>query len=107
MDRVTDKWNSLAREVSDPFQPWLAERAEEFDNQSLTDWLREQDCSPQCRRAMASMMVTDNGVAADKQSWLGNLAMIAGGGYERYWTDTEVARCDGGNQRLAEALAAT
>jgi monoamine oxidase len=32
---------------------------------------------------------------------LGNLAMIKGGGVEKYWTDSEVFRCRGGNQQLA------
>jgi monoamine oxidase len=35
------------------------------------------------------------------QSYLGNLAMVKGGGLEKYWTDSEVYRCKGGNQQLA------
>jgi monoamine oxidase len=33
------------------------------------------------------------------------LAAIAGGDYERYWTESEVYRCKGGNQQLAVKLA--
>jgi monoamine oxidase len=40
------------------------------------------------------------------QSYLGNLAMWKGGGLEKYWTDSEVFRCRGGNQQLATKLLA-
>jgi hypothetical protein len=39
------------------------------------------------------------------QSYLGNLAMVKGGGLEKYWTESEVYRCKGGNQQLATRLA--
>jgi monoamine oxidase len=51
------------------------------------------------------MMVADNGVASEWQSYLGNLAMVKGGGLEKYWTDSEVYSCKGGNQQLARRLA--
>ena len=50
-------------------------------------------------------MTADNGVRTAWQSYLGNLAMIKGHGLEKFWTDTEVFRCDGGNQQLATVLA--
>ena len=31
--------------------------------------------------------------------------MVKGGGLEKYWTDSEVYRCQGGNQQLARKLA--
>jgi monoamine oxidase len=52
------------------------------------------------------MMTADNGVVTDWQSYLGNLAMIKGGGLEKYWTDSEVFRCRGGNQQLATRFVA-
>ncbi len=57
--------------------------------------------SPLCRLAYLEQLQADNGVEAVCQSWLGNLAMIKGGGLNRFWTDTETHHCDGGNQRLA------
>ena len=51
-------------------------------------------------------MAADNGVRTAWQSYLGNLAMIKGHGLEKFWTETEVFRCRGGNQQLATALAA-
>ena len=52
------------------------------------------------------MMTADNGVVTEWQSYLGNLAMVKGGGLEKYWTDSEVFRCRGGNQQLATKLVA-
>ena len=52
------------------------------------------------------MMTADNGVVTEWQSYLGNLAMVKGGGLEKYWTDSEVYRCKGGNQQLATKLVA-
>ena len=51
-------------------------------------------------------MVGDNGVATAWQSYLGNLSMVKGGGVEKFWTETEVYRCVGGSQQLAQRLAA-
>ena len=50
-------------------------------------------------------MTSDNGMTTAWQSYLGNLAMIKGGGVEKYWTETEVYRCAGGIQQLAMRLA--
>jgi len=52
-------------------------------------------------------MVADNGVLTAWQSYLGNLAMIqGGGGGKSYWLDSETHRCGGGNQQLAQKFAA-
>jgi monoamine oxidase len=48
------------------------------------------------------MFAADNGVPVEQQSLLGVLAMVKGGGLDRYWTDTELFRCQSGNQSLAE-----
>jgi monoamine oxidase len=52
-----------------------------------------------------TLLTADNGVDADQQSLLANLAMVAGGGFESFWTDSEVYRCAEGNQSLAHKLA--
>jgi monoamine oxidase len=51
------------------------------------------------------MLTADNGIPTREQSLLAVLAMIKGGGLDRYWTDTELFRCKGGNQTLAEQFA--
>ena len=41
----------------------------------------------------------------DKLSLLAMLAHIAGGGFSKYWEETEVYRCEDGNQALAPSSA--
>ena len=69
-------------------------------------WVAELQASPLCKAAIDAMMSADNGVRSEWQSYLGNLAMVKGGGVEKFWTDSEVYRCAGGNQSLATRLAA-
>ena len=57
-----------------------------------------------CKAGLHAMMTADNGVVTEWQSYLGNLAMVKGGGIEKYWTESEVYRCRGGNQSLATKL---
>ena len=99
-----------AETILDPHEPWLNRNAAELDRQSLADWLERQPHAQQdglhvtqrAKRAVAAMLVADNGIPANAQSLLGVLAMVKGGGLDRYWTDTEVSRCKGGNQQLAQ-----
>ena len=90
----------------DADRPWTAGDAEALDRRTLASWIDGIDASPLCRSALHTMMTADNGVVADWQSYLGNLAMIKGGGLEKYWTDSEVFRCRGGNQQLATRFVA-
>lgn len=104
MEIVLGALNDLAKPVL-PDTPWLSPNAKALDKKSLFAWLREVKTSPLCKRAIIQQMEADNGVSARKQSLLANLAMIAGGGFEKYWTDSERFRCEGGNQTLATKLA--
>ena len=90
----------------DADQPWKANNAEALDKRTLADWINKLDVSPLCRTAFHTMMMADNGVVTEWQSYLGNLAMVKGGGLEKYWLESEVYRCRGGNQQLAAKLAA-
>ena len=89
-----------------PTQPWTAANAEALDKRTLADWINKLSASPLCKSALHAMMMADNGVVTDWQSYLGNLAMVKGGGLEKYWTESEVYRCRGGNQQLATKFAA-
>ena len=92
-----------AETILDPHEPWLNRNADELDRQSLADWLeRQPHVTQRAKHAVAAMLVADNGVPANAQSLLGVLAMVKGGGLDRYWTDTELFRCKGGNQQLAQ-----
>jgi monoamine oxidase len=98
--RLTD----LAKTIIDPYQPWLNPDAATLDAQDLAAWIDTTGASPQCPHALRAQLESDNGVRADRQSLLGNLAMIKGGGLASFWTDTEVYRCKGGNALLAKQL---
>jgi monoamine oxidase len=88
-----------------PDAPWAHADAQRLDAMSVADWIERADASPLCKRAMRAMLAGDNAQACERQSYLGMLASIAGGGGEAYWTESEVYRCEGGNQRLAHCLA--
>jgi len=88
----------------DADEPWKAANAEALDKRTMADWIDKLSASPLCRSALHTMMMADNGVVAEWQSYLGNLAMVKGGGLEKYWEESEVYRCKGGNQQLARKL---
>jgi monoamine oxidase len=95
-------------------EPWLTPKAAELDAKTLADWLKGAELSDLTRQAVAAQFAGDNGQANDKSSYLGMLTSIKGGGGDnattaeemvKYWTDSEVYRCKGGNQSLATKLA--
>jgi monoamine oxidase len=90
----------------DAEQPWTAPGADALDRRTLASWIDALDASPLCKTGLHTMMTADNGVVTQWQSYLANLAMVKGGGLEKYWTESEVYRCQGGNQQLAQKLAA-
>lgn len=101
-------FNTIVADASkvDADRPWTAANASALDRRTLASWIASLNASPLCKDALRAMMVADNGVITEWQSYLGNLAMIKGGGLEKYWTESEVYRCKGGNQQLATRLAA-
>lgn len=102
LTRLTD----LAETVVDPFEPWMNRNARSLDRRSLGDWLDGTVGSRLCKAAIAEQLAADNGIPAAQQSLLGVLAMIKGGGLDRYWKDTELFRCEGGSQQLAQCFEA-
>jgi monoamine oxidase len=98
---------TMTREAGDvdAEKPWDSPAAAARDGRTLAAWIEATGASPICRAAIHTMMTADNGVLAEWQSLLANLAMVKGGGLERFWTESEVYRCRGGNQQLAHRLA--
>lgn len=84
--------------------PWLSPNARSLDRVSLQDRISTLPVSQLCKLALTEQLVTDNGVPASRQSYLGVLAMIKGGGCKSYWEDSEVYRCREGNDELANRL---
>jgi monoamine oxidase len=104
LDKASNLMNADAAKVTDAFEPWRAPNAEALDKRTLASWIAGIDASPLCKTGLDAMMTADNGMITEWQSYLGNLAMVKGGGLEKYWTDSEVYRCKGGNQQLARRL---
>jgi len=89
----------------DADEPWSSPKAAEFDKRTVRAWLDALDVSPLVKHGLHAQISSDNGVETERQSYLGMLASISGGGGEKYWSDSEVYRCKGGNQQLATKLA--
>ncbi len=105
LEKTSNLLNAEAAKVTDAFEPWRTPNAEALDRRTLSSWIETVDASPLCKAGLDAMMTADNGMVTAWQSYLGNLAMVKGGGLEKYWTDSEVYRCQGGNQQLARKLA--
>ena len=106
MSAALNGLNADAAAIPDPFAAWTAPSARAWDARSLADWIAAQPISDLCKAGIDAQMVGANGVATAWQSYLGNLSMVKGGGVEKFWTETEVYRCAGGSQQLAQRLAA-
>jgi monoamine oxidase len=85
----------------DADEPWKSSNANLLDIKTTAQWLRGVSVSRLCKLALASEFAANNGVALGRQSYLGNLAQVKGGGLEKYWTDSEIYHCRRGNQLLA------
>jgi monoamine oxidase len=85
----------------DADEPWKSPNAQALDKRTLASWINALSASPLCKTGLDSLMMSDNGMVTEWQSYLANLAMVKGGGLDKYWTESEVYRCQGGNQQLA------
>ena len=112
-EEMEKAFNSIVTDAAkvDADEPWIAPDAEALDKRTLASWINALDASPLCKTGLHSLMAADNGMVTEWQSYLGNLAMVKGGGLEKYWSESEVYRCQGGNQQLArkfvDAIGAT
>jgi monoamine oxidase len=104
LDGVLLALNVLAEGV-DANEPWNSPGAAELDQQSVEEFIKNLDVSELAKHAMRTNLMSDNGQSTERQSLLGLLAQIKGGGVETYWTESEVYRCKGGNDQLAKSLA--
>jgi monoamine oxidase len=103
IEGALESLNELAVKVHAD-QPWNSPHAAELDQQSVGGFLDSLPVAPLMKHALHINLMADNGQEPRQQSLLGFLAQVQGGGVERYWTESEVYRCRGGNDRLALAL---
>ncbi len=104
MDKVLNTLNEQAMTVNAD-TPWTVPGADALDKKTTKNWIDALEVSPLCKAGLWVQFAADNGQDPAKQSFLGNLTQISGGGGETYWTESEVYRCNGGNQQLARKLA--
>ncbi len=100
LERALNRLNDLAANINEE-QPWNSPNAQTLDATSIQQWIDSLDVEPRTKRALWINQTADNGQDADRQSLLAQLASVKGGGLERYWTESEVYRCKGGNDQLA------
>ena len=107
-EEMEKAFNTIVADAAaiDADEPWRAANAAELDKRTLASWINGLDASPLCKTGLHTMMAADNGMVTEWQSYLANLAMVKGGGLEKYWSESEVYRCQGGNQQLAQKLVA-
>ena len=86
-------------------QPWKTRNAKALDQRTVAEALHSIKAPELAMKLMTAEIVADQGPSADHQSYLGLLAQVKGGGLSKYWTESEVYVCKGGNQQLAQKLA--
>lgn len=104
MKEALNQMNDLAKDI-DADAPWKSPKAKELDAKTIDAWIKELDTDALTKRACWINQTSDNGQSPSRMSLLGQLAAVKGGGLEKFWSDTEVYRCKGGNQQLATKLA--
>ncbi|HLP83508.1 MAG TPA: FAD-dependent oxidoreductase [Phycisphaerales bacterium] len=100
VDETLPLLNRDARGI-DADKPWTHANARRWDARTLADWLKELEVDSLTRKAIDATTAGTNGVPCAQASYLGMLTAIKGGGVEKYWLESEVYRCKGGNQQLA------
>lgn len=103
MGTAFERMNADASTVIED-EPWKTPNAAELDKRSVADWLKDQSIDDLGKAGIRAQLVADNGQTLERSGYLGMLSQVKGGGVEKYWTDSEIYRCKGGNQQLAYKL---
>jgi monoamine oxidase len=105
MDQVLESIADDAQPVLED-KPWDTPGAKALDDMVVADKIMSADVPELAKKALIGDFVSETGVPQDRQSYLALLTAVKGGSLEKFWTETEVFHCDGGNQQLAQKLAA-
>ena len=112
-DAARSLWNDMRQALArlnepaakiDPFYPWQSPQAKQLDAQSLDDWIRMLDVDDRVKQLIAIQMTGINGLIPAWQSLLGILAIVRGGGLQKFWDETDTMHCVGGADQLATKL---
>src|SRR5258706_9331040 len=91
--------NAAAAKI-DADAPWKNESSIELGNMSTAQWLAGLQVAELLRKLIQIELEGTNNVAIARQSYLGNLTQVKGGGVEKDWTDSEADRLLGGASQL-------
>lgn len=86
--------------------PWDSPNARKLDLIAVPQKVMSVEAPEIAKRAIIADFVSETGVPPERQSYLALLTAVKGGSLEKYWTETQVYHCKGGNQQLAQKLAA-
>ena len=92
-------------EAVDADRPWTTPGAEKLDRMTVMEKVMSADVAELVKKALLGDFASENGMEPDRQAYLALLTAVKGGSLEKYWTETEVFHCKGGNQQLAQKLA--
>ena len=107
---VFDEMTALTKQITQDAvfvnarEPWKSPDARALDSVSLGDRLAQLDISDLTRHMFTVMMENDNAMPVNRQSYLAILASVKGGGLADFWTESEIFRCETGNQSLAACM---
>jgi monoamine oxidase len=108
MTKAFELMSKEAMRIENPFKPWLYQNAAELDQRSLSQWIGALPVSSLAKAAIEVQFANTNGAPSSRQSYLANLALVAGGALhgkpDDFFTLTETVRCAEGNQILATRL---
>jgi monoamine oxidase len=96
--------------IEDPYRPWESPNAETWDATSVGAMLRSYGVDPDSLvwDALAVELGNNQAIDIDLQSYLGLTAVVRGGqlgdDINAFWTESEIYRCEAGNQELARRL---
>jgi len=96
---------SEASKVINREMPWKTPGAKKLDAMTIAEAAKTWPVSDEARKIVLTLLENDGGGPPTTDNYLASLCTIAGGGNERYWLESEVYRCRGGNSLLAGKLA--
>ena len=85
--------------------PWESPGARQLDMTTVPEKVRSVDAPAIAKRAIITDFVSETGLPPERQGYLALLTAVKGGSLDKYWTETQVYHCKGGNQQLAQKLA--
>jgi len=114
MKQALKTLDPLAANV-EPLTPW-GSKLKDKDKKSVAGWIKTlKRVSDRTKAALRFQLACDQTIPVERQSLLGLLAAVRGGSLtdlsdprreepSEFWTETEVYRCAGGNDQLADSL---